>query len=233
MKSLILPTVTSFHEAGLGDWRDKFKEIDLLGLEKVAVFVTTIGFDERQELYRALENTKLEEIPFVHIRSDMHSEELEYFINHWKTKVFNFHLLSEFPLEYDLSKYFFKICIENTYAPILEKDLAGFGGLCLDFSHMEDARRSFLDLYKAWQETFASFPIGCGHISAIREEAWFDKRGSGSRHSYHRFEALSDFDYLKNFSPSQFPPVIALELENPLAEQLKAKEYVEKILETL
>lgn len=233
MKSLILPSVTSFVYAGVGDWRSKVKEIDTLGLKQVAVFVTAMFFDERQELYRALENTGLEEIPFVHIKSEMRPEEMEYFINHWKTRVFNHHLFSEFPLEYDLKKYFPKICIENTCAPILEKDLTGFGGLCLDFTHMEDARRSFPDLYKSWQETFARFPVGCGHISAIKETPWFDKRGSGPRHSYHRFEKLSDFDYLKNFSLSQFPPVIALELENSLAEQLKAKEYVEKILEGL
>ncbi|MFA6131869.1 MAG: hypothetical protein WC702_02240 [Patescibacteria group bacterium] len=232
MKSLILPTVTStlLSKDGLGGWREKVKEIDQLGLKQVAVFVTTIGFEERQELFHALENTKLEEIPFVHIRSDMRPEELEYLIKRWQTKAFNFHLLSEFGMEHDLTKYYQQIYIENTFAPITEEDLKGFAGLCLDFSHVEDARRFFPDTFKQWQEIYSRFPIGCGHISAVREEPHFDEREQSFRCSYHWFNNLTDFDYLKNVSLSQVPPFIALELENPLVEQLKVKEYVEKIL---
>jgi hypothetical protein len=42
---------------------------------------------------------------------------------------------------------------------------------------------------------------------------------------------LADFDYLKNYPRKYFPPIIALELENSLKEQLQAKEYIEKIME--
>lgn len=240
MDRKILPTITTLNwqhflsannSAGQSGWRNKVAEIDPLNLKELAIFVTTIGFEERQEFYQALEKTGLVEIPFVHIKSDMRPEEMDYLINRWQTKIFNHHLLSEFNFEYDLTKYFPQIYIENTYLPISENDLFGFAGLCLDFSHMEDARRSSPILYKEWQKIYASFPIGCGHISAVEEEGWFDKRGQTVRYSRHHFNNFSDFDYLKNFSRVLFPPIIALELENSLTEQLEAKDYIKKILD--
>jgi len=40
---------------------------------------------------------------------------------------------------------------------------------------------------------------------------------------------LKDLDYMKNYEEF-WPPIISLELENTFEEQLKAKEYLEKII---
>lgn len=232
MSFTIFPSVNTLSWLKQNNWRDKVKEIDRLGLKNVAVFVTTILFEERQELYGLLEKTGLEAVPFVHIKSDMRPEEMEYFIRRWKTGVFNHHLLSEFPLENDLRKFYSKIYLENTLLPFSQKEFEGFAGICLDFSHLEDTRRSATSLFENWMTFLLKYPLGCGHISAVGKTKWFDKRSGFGRFSQHYFTKLSDFDYLQNYPKELFPEILAIELENSLEEQLKAKEYIEKILET-
>ena len=45
-----------------GEWRNKIKEIDELGLKEIALFPTCLKIDERKELYQLLEKTKLKKI---------------------------------------------------------------------------------------------------------------------------------------------------------------------------
>jgi hypothetical protein len=45
----------------------------------------------------------------------------------------------------------------------------------------------------------------------------------------HTFKSLSDFDYLQNFL-EYLPEIVALELENPIEQQLEAKAYIRKLL---
>ena len=75
------------------EWKNKVKEIDELGIKEVALFPTCLNLEERKELYRLLENTKLERIPHVHIREeDTESWELDYLVKRYKTQVFNTHM---------------------------------------------------------------------------------------------------------------------------------------------
>ena len=67
------------------DWQGKIEEASILGLEKVAVFLTCLKFEERQKMYKLLEKSCIKEIPFVHLRSDMKNDELDYLVKQFKT----------------------------------------------------------------------------------------------------------------------------------------------------
>lgn len=220
------------------DWRAKIKEIDRLSIKKAALFLTCLKVGEKQQLYKLLEATGLKEVPFVHIRSDMPPEELAYLAKKWKTKAFNTHTLREYPLQYDLSKFSRKIFIENVFLGLSEQELKGFAGICLDFTHLENDRLNKLPRYEQTIALLEKYPIGCNHISAIQKNPFrfIEQTKYGLRDEFrydkHSFSRLSDFDYLKSYPAYYFSPYCALELENPLSDQLKAVDYIYQLLST-
>jgi len=235
-KKILLALTT---DSGTKAWKDKIKEIDELGITEISLFPTPLGRSERNELYALLEKTGLKSIPHVHLREqDTGREEINYFIKRYKTKVFNFHP-SEKSVEFikknkDLKSIIF---LENlNEIPLnFEEMLENFGGICLDFSHYKDFglmqnEKSYANFEKLLDKT----KIGCNHISAIKKTIQYgeDKQSNRLIRGYndHLFSNLSEFDYLKEMPKKYFSDYILIELENPLAEQLKVKEYLEKII---
>jgi len=51
------------------------------------------------------------------------------------------------------------------------------------------------------------------------------------RYDSHYFEDLSEFDYLKKYSINLFSDFCALELENTIKDQLRAKDYILNLLQ--
>jgi len=230
----ILPTITTTPGS---DWRKKIREINELKIKEIALFLTAIGKKDRSELYALLKESSVTKIPFVHLRSDMDIFELDYFVENYGTKVFNFHTAAEFPFINDWQKYRDIIYIENVYYPFNEEEIQNFAGLCLDFSHMENDRISDKIKFEFNVKIFEKYPIGCGHISAIKKETWCDKDDrydkNIDRHDFHKLDDLSELDYLKNYPRKYFAPYLAIELENSIKEQLRAKEYIENIINNL
>lgn len=212
--------------AGIGDWHDLVKEAGELSLTEVCLFVTGLEKDGRQELYRLLEKIKIKSIPFVHLRSDMAGDELEYLINKFGTKAFNIHSEKINPLEHDLSRFKDRIFIENHLLPFDEKELVRWAGICWDAAHLEACRRNTPEVYRQIVATMENFPIGCAHLSAIRE-----KLPSGVRLDWHTLFDVADMDYLKKYPAKFFPKIMALELTNSMSKQLEICVYVEKLLE--
>lgn len=215
-------TTTSSPVAAKDNWRSLIAEVSQLGLTEICFFPTVLSPKERQEAYALLEQSTIKNIPFVHLRSDMTTEELRYLSDRFQTKIFNIHSEKQFPLTYDLSAWRSKIYIETTLGAIPETELKNYAGLCVDISHLEMFQSTDPALSAAHRKLLAHYPIGCWHISAVREE-------NGVRRAPHNFQNLSDFDYVVNYRDF-IPPIIALELENSLAEQLRAKDYIEKKL---
>lgn len=209
----------------VGDWHDLVKEAGELGLTEVCLFVTGLDKNGRQELYELLEKTKIKNIPFVHLRSDMTTEEVEYLINRFGVKAFNLHSEKFNPLVYDLGKFKDKIYIENHPAPFDEQELSRWAGICWDAAHLEACRRQNPEVYSKIVAAMERFPIGCAHLSAIRNNL-----PAKVRSDWHTLSDLADMDYLKNYPASFFPKIMALELTNPLAKQLEICDYVRKLL---
>ncbi len=225
----ILLTITTTSGS---DWRNKIKEINELGIEKISVFPTALDKKERQKMYELLEASCVKSIPFIHLRNDMDIEELDYFVKNYKTEVFNTHTEREYPLLRDHSKYKNVIFVENVYKPFDEKELQKFGGICLDISHLENDRRLRKDIFNKNIETLKKFTIGCNHISGISEEIYKDDLNE-ERCSPHFLENLSQLDYIKNYPLEYFSPYIALELENSIKEQMNIRNYISDMIKAL
>lgn len=217
----ILPSVVTtnnFHT-------NQLKELGKLNLKEICVFLTCLSKKERSKFYKYLECSSLKRIPFVHLRSDMEVKELDFFAKRFKTNLFNIHPLSLFPLENDLSKYKEMILIENSDVVLAEKDLEKFAGICLDFTHLESDRRLNNGKYQKNIQMLKKFPCKFGHISAIRNILNLDEKTGKLQYDFHRVNNFSELDYLERYYQI-FPPLVTLELENGLEEQLKIIDYL-------
>lgn len=231
---LILPTITTTNRS---DWREKCDEISFNKIKEACVFPTTLNIKERKELYGRLEKTSLERIPFVHLRSDMEEWELEYFISHYHTKIFNTHSRKEHPFVHNLSKFTSYIFIENVFTAFDEEEIQECAGVCIDFSHLENDRKKDRERYNYFLKIIKKYPRGCGHLSSVRNVKHIDENAKvfhakASRYDSHWLGELCELDYIIRYK-SILPPIIALELENPIKRQLEAKEYVERRLKGL
>lgn len=230
----IFPTITTTRGS---DWRGKIDEINKLGIKEAALFPTCLDLREREELYELLKKSCLKKIPYVHLRSDMPAEEMGFLIEEFGTEVFNLHTNREFPLTQNYSKYAKDIFIENIYFPLSEPEVEKFGGICIDFSHLENDRLLYQEKFKHNIQLIEKFRIGCNHISVIKKEARTDPDNKydkfNKRYDSHEFSDLSEFDYLNNYPLSYFSNYVAIEIENSIGEQLLAKEYLEKLIDKL
>jgi hypothetical protein len=212
-------------------WKEKIKEADEIGLTEVAVFPTMLDKEQRKELYSLLSRSKIKSIPFVHLRSDMDVGEMEYFIKKYNTQVFNVHSSKEYPINKEWLKYASAIGIENIHDCYLDEDeIKKFGGICLDFTHLENDRMTDLNKFYKDSDLINKIPIKCNHLSAIKKVFKVEEDDKKLRYDSHYFEDLSEFNYLKKYSLNLFSDFCALEVENTLKDQLKAKEYVSKLI---
>lgn len=226
MNHQVLPSITTTDNP---DWRQQIAEISTFSLATVALFITGLDFEQRQECYRLLERIPNLTIPFVHARTDMDVPEFTYLINRFQTQLFNIHALQAYPLQHDYSLYADRILIENTYHFSPAPDLPRFGGLCLDLSHLEILRLFRPAAYYQLIQLTHTYPVPANHVSAINPKHIFID-DSGQPHANHHLQQLSDLDYLRHFPARCFSSLIAIELTNSLSEQLRARDYVSSVL---
>ncbi|MDD5650154.1 MAG: hypothetical protein PHF86_07040 [Candidatus Nanoarchaeia archaeon] len=225
----ILPTITSFLE-----WKVKLNEVKELNLKEIALFPTTISYENRIELYKLLEETSVEEIPFVHLKSDFYQKEIDYLIERYNTKIFNIHNQNKHPLlNLKTKEYNNLFCVENDYGILNELEINNFGGVCLDFAHLEHTHIVIPDVYKINVNIINKNLPKCNHISAIANKPYINSTTDLEKLSYdiHFLTSLSEVDYLKHYPRNYFSNFIALELENSIKDQLKIIDYIDKLLQ--
>ncbi|NTW27525.1 MAG: hypothetical protein HGA36_04330 [Candidatus Moranbacteria bacterium] len=211
------------------DWRGKVAEMKKFGIKKIALFPTFLNVQQRKELYALLEEIEDLEIPHVHLRSqDMEAWEMELFEKKYKTSLYNIHMGHE--LNACLEEHRGKIFIENHFKPFDEKYLSQFGGICFDVQHHARSKFQAPGTYKLVNELLNSHTVGCCHVSAFPQMRYVLKR-LWKRVGGHYMLGLSELDYIGQYR-QYLPYYISLELENSFEEQLKAKQHVEKILNT-
>jgi len=214
------------------DWHQKIEEIDRFGLAEIALFPTFLDDAKRQELYGLLEKTCLRALPHVHLRNDTNIEELIYLKERYKTTLFNIHPSESARKTLDLLlSQNLNVYIENIgeIDPDFEEVVQKATGLCVDYSHFHDHwALSQEDNYKVFQEIIKKYPIGCGHVSAVRKVKSLEFNGE-FRYGRHLLDDLSDVDYMANYT-DYLPAILSLELENSFEEQLKVKEHLISIL---
>ena len=234
MPRKILPSITTITP---GEWKNKIREIDELGLEEAALFPTCLKPKERQKLYMLLEKTGIKSVPQVHIRGQDFAEgELDYLIKRFKTEVFNIHSHEKCRGILAYKKYLDKIYVENAFEidELFWEFTEKTAGICLDLSHWEDfGIRLKRPGYENFSQKLRKYKIGCNHISAIKEAPHksYDPFDDITLMIYgdHKLASLHELDYVKNYT-RYLSDIISIELENSLAEQLKVKEYLKKII---
>jgi hypothetical protein len=218
------------------DWEKKVAEINQLGLTRIAIFLSPINDGElRDKILQALAKTSVAEIPVVHINTKMLPEELDYLISRYHTQAFNLHSQQEYKRQYDYTPYKDKIYIENMeHYPLDEEEVKEFAGCCADLVHLYRSRIYRKGIYEPDLAILSKYKIGFNHISAfkpVKRDPLFDSPTFTKVGSCHYMTHLSDMDYLKEIPTNLFGPFMAIELENPIKEQLEVKDYIIKILQ--
>ena len=184
----------------------------------------------REKIYKELYKNNIKNVPFVHLRDDMKLEEIDYLIKKFNTKLFNTHTKQDHGIKDKriFKKYKNLIYLENTNQYI-KNEINNYAGICLDVSHLENARRCKKKSYKIVSEILKNYKCGVWHVSAIRRKAYKCSHSKVLRYDDHTFHSLTEFDYLKKYK-KYLPKYIAFEVENSIEEQLKAKKYISKLL---
>jgi hypothetical protein len=220
------------------NWQDKINEIPKLGIKEIAVLPETLGFEQRKQMYKKLEETSLESIPFVHLRNDMEQPELDYLVAKYKTKVFCVHTDDlGFKLFDRLPKYQSMIFMENPTAnksAIKNFNKEKFSehqvsGICLDLSHLESQRVINKPAFKQVQSMLNSYQVGCDNISGVSTNLFlklFHKKTE-----VHDLKSLDQLDYLRKFPKQYFAKYIIIELDNSFQEQIEIQKHLTNMLD--
>lgn len=204
-------------------WQDKIKEINGFKIKKISLFLERFKKNQREEIYSALSNSKIEEIPLVHIRNDMEKEELVFLKKKFGSYLFTIHEDSFRLMEKWKGFYkdlYLEMNADNYLSQIVEVEK--IGGFCIDLSHFK------VEMAK-WSKEFAyiferretSHYFDCNHLNGYDHQKNTDM---------HIVKNLKDFDYLKTLPKFVFGDIIALETDNSVTQQLKFKKYLSKIL---
>lgn len=205
------------------DWQSKLAEINKLKIDKAAVFLGRFDKKERDHFHRFLLRSSVKEIPLVHLRDDVEKEEIEFFINKFKTKHFNIHE-KDFR---DLDKwkgFWDKLYLEMNYDSKISKDvkMRKIAGFCIDLAHLKVAfARGAKEAYYIHLRK-DKIKFSCNHLGGYSPEKMKD---------LHVISSLKDFDYLTTLPKYVFGEIIALEVDNSIKEQLVFKKYVSRILD--
>lgn len=216
----------------LSNWRKKIEETIKFNITEIALFLTCLDLDERKKTYEMLKNTPVKSVPHVHLRTDSELWELEYFIKNYGTEVFNIHSKRDvYPSKTDFSSFASVMYVENTHVTPSIDELEKFAGICIDFAHWEDNILLENTDYVDFKEKIKKYGVGCAHISSILPEPMPDPDPLLNKKTYssHMLNDYKNLDYIKKYL-RYMPDIISIELENSFEEQLKVKEYLDKII---
>lgn len=203
-------------------WKNKLKEINKLDIAEVALFLEWFKKPQRQKIYQALLKSKIKKIPLVHLRNDMDKSELAFLTKNFASHYFTIHEDSFNVL--DKWRGFYKnLFLEMNTDNLLSAnvDVTKIGGFCIDLAHFKVEETKRTKEFKYIRKRKNSHYFFCNHLNGYSPSKNVD---------LHTIKSLNDFNYLKTLPKFLFGKVIALETENSIAEQLKFKEYLSKLL---
>jgi hypothetical protein len=225
-----LPGITTT-KSKLTGARAQLAEAVSLGVRECALFLTCLCPQERFQLYQELKRVSPAQItfPFVHARSDMSEDEYLLLMECFGAQRFNLHPESDYPRRHLLSaRVRERIFIENIAdnKSLTKADIEGFGGICLDLSHLEELRRLDRKAFKRLGAFLDGTLIGANHISAITPKPWINAEGDKC-YAKHSAFSLQEFSYLAAYPEHYFSDYCAIELENTIARQLEIISAIE------
>jgi hypothetical protein len=198
----------------------KIAEAKKRQLREAALFLEQIDAPGRRLVYRALAGSGIKKIPLVHLRRDMSRAELVSLTKRYKTRYFTIHedhfrTINRWRGFY--RRLYLEMSTDDYVAPNVKVEK--IGGFCVDLAHYKKQsildNRDFTYVYRRRgnRRLFA-----CNHLNGYDYDNNADLHLIGSK---------ADFRYLKTLPRFIFGRVIALEMYNSLAEQIKYKKYLE------
>jgi len=205
------------------DWASKLEEINKHKIDEVAIFLESFDKKERDNLYRLLLKSTIKTVPFVHLRDDVTKEEIQFFIDHFKTRHFNIHE-EHFKKLDQWQGYWDKLYLEMNFDDELEKDVKvrKIGGFCIDLAHLKAAISRGTEEAAYFFNKKGDYDVACNHLNGYAPLEMKD---------IHLVKDLSAFDYLTTLPRDAFGKIIALEVYNSIEEQIKFRDHVSRLLE--
>lgn len=205
------------------DWQSKLTEIKKYKITKVALFLECFTKAHRKKIYSALLKSNIKQIPLVHIRHDMTKDELTFLAENFGSKYFTIHE-EGFNHLTDWKGYYKQLYLEMNIDDFVSNrvKVEKIGGFCIDLSHfkVEEAKKSteFNYIVKRMKNKKL---FACNHLNGYSYQKNTD---------VHTIKNLKEFDYLTTLPSFLFGKVIGIETYNSVAEQLKFKKHIVKML---
>ncbi len=221
MKERILLSITGNKQE---HYLDKIREVRERNINRVALFLECFKLDQRKNIYNELKKSKIKEIPLVHIRDDMDKSELDFLFNNYKSRYFTIHE-NHFDILYKWKGFeknlFLEMNTDNIVADNVEVEK--IGGFCIDLAHYQKQKdRETVDYEYVYQRKENKSLFKCNHLSGYSFKEMED---------LHYVKNKKYFEYIKNLPEFIFGDVIAIEINNSIKDQIKFREYIEKLIE--
>jgi len=204
------------------DWQNKLEEINQLEITEAAVFLENFDKKQRPHFYKFLLKSSIKKVPFVHLRHDTDKTDIEFFIKNYQTQCFNIHE-EHFDILERWQGYWDKLYLEMDYNSQIDKDVKvrQIGGFCIDLSHFKSSIARGAEEASYIFQRKEKIRFNCNHLNGYDPV---------NKKDIHTVADLKDFDYLTTLPKFVFGKIIALEVYNPIKEQIKFKEYLLKLL---
>lgn len=201
---------------------EKIKNADKLKIKEAGLFLEMLKPNQRQNVYEELEKSKIKKIPLIHVRDDMVKKEFDYLEKKYSPKYYTIHE-STFNHLHKWKNYQQKLFLEMNYDNHIEKNVKveKIGGFCIDLSHLKAAQERNAKEYEYTIKQIKKTKNLCNHLNGYDE---IEKR------DIHTIKSEKEFNYLKELPKIVFGEKIALEMFNPIEEQIKYKKYLIKLL---
>lgn len=217
------------------DWRSFVGQLDEFKVTSLALILDNLPADERRALYRQLEGTKLQRIPYVEIDKGTEEWELDYLSTRFKAESFScpsFANLSGFLSTMPHYVHLISVkgpMIKSQDSGFVENNLRSLGvpGVALDAAAFEKER---IRRHANHEKTIAvldHFDVLATHISVL-PSVWSDLMSSQA--NYRNLSSLKQLRYLMHLPPVAFGKYLVIELANHLDEILEVRTYLESLL---
>lgn len=205
------------------DWKSKLAEINHYKIKSIGLFLECYSRNQRDKIYKALEESVVEKIPLIHIRNDMKREELKYLHKKYNSPYFTIHEGS-FKFINEWKGYFENLYLEMNKDNRISTNvnIDKIGGFCVDLSHFKSAEEKWSKEFEyTLKKRNKKIIFACNHLNGYSCEKNTD---------LHVISSLKEFDYLKTLPKFIFGNVIALEVDNSIKEQIEFKKYLINLL---
>jgi hypothetical protein len=222
-KRKILISITGDQEK---HWKSKLEDIERYKIKEIGLFLERFTKSQRDKIYKALSESKIESIPLVHIRNDMKKEELLFLFDNFGSKYFTIHEDSFKYLEKWKGYYkylFLEMNIDNFVSQSVRVNK--IGGFCVDLAHFKiEITKWSREFEYIFERRKTDRYFKCNHLNGY---------SSGKNRDMHTVERLQDFEYLKTLPKFVFGDIISLETENRIKDQLEYKKYLTKMIDEI